>query len=215
VKRPLIPLVLPLLLVPMNLSFAAGNANDLVKQSIQKWGLQTEIPNQAVEPPSDPLQFHLSPEVLRFLLWSAVIVGVAVILWSLRDNLPIFSRSRKITAPAGVPASAAQSSRLDAAQVEADDLARQGHFGEAMHVLLLKSLDELRRQLKISFAVSLTSREILRRVQLSEVGRRALADIILAVEQVYFGGRAVGASDYSDCRNKFDVLKHSLAAVVA
>jgi hypothetical protein len=97
--------------------------------------------------------------------------------------------------------------------MEADDLARQGRYSEAMHLLLLKSLNELRRNLGINFAASLTSREILRRVQLSDLGRRALAAIIQSVERIYFGGQEAGQADYSECRQHFDVLRHSLAAV--
>jgi len=109
----------------------------------------------------------------------------------------------------------AQSNRMDEAQLEADDLARQGQYGEAMHVLLLKGLNEIRRQLGISFAVSLTSREILRRVQLSDVGRQSLSAIIRSVELTYFGGEDAGQSDYSDCRSNFETLKRSLATVAA
>ena len=142
-----------------------------------------------------------------------MILGVIVISWSLRDSLPGSSRSRKIIAPAEVPPSPAPSNPLEEAQIEADDLARQGHYGEAMHLLLLKSLNEIRRQLGVSFAVSLTSREILRRLRLSEIGRQALAAIIRSVERTYFGGADAGESDYADCRGNFETLKHSLTTV--
>jgi hypothetical protein len=235
VKFHFFPLVLPLVFVSANTLFAAAvDANGLIrqsvrtrglqtempseifKQSVRNLGLQTQMPGQVVESASDPwFNWHLSPDILRFILWGAVILGILVIFWSLRDSLPVFSRSRKIVAPETAPAAATQCSRMNEAQIEADDLAGQGYFSEAMHVLLLKSLDEIRRQLRISFAVSLTSREILRYVQLSDVGRRALAAIIQSVEQAYFGGREVGPQDYSDCRSNFDALKHSLAAAVA
>jgi hypothetical protein len=234
VKFHFFPLVLPLVFVPANPLFAAVDANGLIRQSVRTQGLQTDMPSEifkqsvrnlglqtnmpgkVVESASDPwFNWHLSPDILRFILWGAVILGIFVIFWSLRDSLPVFSRSRKIVAPETAPAAATPSSRMNEAQIEADDLAGQGHFSEAMHVLLLKSLDEIRRQLRISFAVSLTSREILRHVQLSDVGRRALAAIIQSVEQAYFGGREVGPQDYSDCRSNFDALKHSLAAAVA
>lgn len=185
----------------------------MVRQSADRLGLQTEMPDPVAS--DHGFNFHISPELIRFMLWGAVIVGIVVIVWSLRDSLPVISRSRKIIAPEQAPTAMAQSNRMDEAQLEADDLARQGQYGEAMHVLLLKGLNEIRRQLGISFAVSLTSREILRRVQLSDVGRQSLSAIIRSVERTYFGGEDAGQSDYSDCRSNFETLKRSLATVAA
>jgi hypothetical protein len=205
---------LPLLLAATNLVFAAVDNSDMVKQSVKKWGLQTEMPSETVTAPAENwLNFPVSTEFVRLMLWGCVMAGVVVVVWSLRDSLPVFSRSRKIIARDQAPPSMSPSNRMDEAQVEADDLARQGHYGEAMHVLLLKSLNEIRRQLGISFAVSLTSREILRRVQLPDIGHQSLTAIIASVERTYFGGRPAGQNDYSDCRSNFDDLKHSLATV--
>ncbi len=47
----------------------------------------------------------------------------------------------------------------------ADELAAEGRFVEAMHVLLLQALADMRRRLDEQFADSLTSREILRACQ--------------------------------------------------
>lgn len=212
-KFPFAPFALTLLLAPINRLFAAVDANDMVRQSADRLGLQTEMPDPVAS--DHGFNFHISPELIRFMLWGAVIIGIVVIVWSLRDSLPVISRSRKIIAPEQAPAAMAQSNRMDEAQLEADDLARQGQYGEAMHVLLLKGLNEIRRQLGISFAVSLTSREILRRVQLSDVGRQSLSAIIRSVELTYFGGEDAGQSDYSDCRSNFETLKRSLATVAA
>jgi hypothetical protein len=104
---------------------------------------------------------------------------------------------------------------MEEAQLEADDLARQGHYRQAMHVLLLNSLDEIRGQLGTRFAVSLTSREILRRIKLSETGRQSLASIVQSVERTYFGSEGAGQSDYAACRHDFETLKHSLATDAA
>jgi hypothetical protein len=100
---------------------------------------------------------------------------------------------------------------MEEAQLEADDLARRGQYGEAMHVLLLKSLAEIRLRLGTSFAVSLTSREILRRVALPQSGTGALGAIVQSVEQTYFGGRPAGHEDYLGCRQEFETLRRSLA----
>ena len=182
----------------------------------QKSGPQAEVPNPAVTAPDHrSTSSPGTPGFIRWLLWGTVIIGTLVIVWSLRDSLPVISRSRKIVAPEPAPPSPAAAKRMGEAQLEADDLARQGRYGEAMHVLLLKSLGEIRRQLGTSFASSLTSREILRRVQLPDIGQKSLTAIIRSVERTYFGGKDAGQSDYSDCRSHFETLKHSLATVAA
>jgi hypothetical protein len=193
-------------------AFAVRDVKAVVEQSTRSLNLQTEMPEEVEA--TRWFDLHLSPDLVRVMLWGTVVLGVLVVGWSLRDSLPVLSRSRKIAARDEV-ASSAPAGRLEEAQVEADDLARDGHYGEAMHLLLFKSLNEIRRQRGVSFAVSLTSREILRRIQLSDPGRNSLGAIIVSVERTYFGGRPAGQADYSDCRSNFDILKHSLAALGA
>jgi hypothetical protein len=205
-----------LLPAPINPVFAAADDSDMVRQSVKRWGLQTEMPGKTdTAPAANWLDLHLSPELVQLTLWGVVIAGVVVVVWSLRDSLPILSRSRKIVAQDQAPPSVAQANRMDEAQVEADDLTRQDYYGEAVHVLLLKSQNEIRRQLGISFAVSLTSREILRQVKLPDIGHQSLTAIIASVERTYFGGQSADQNDYSDCRSNFDNLRHSLASVAA
>ncbi|WP_199084808.1 hypothetical protein [Bosea sp. ASV33] len=210
---------LPLLLVAFcavafdGAARAATDAGEIVRQSIRRHDIQAEMP--APEPKAaswlDWLKFDLSPDTLRILLWGAVILGVAVTIWSLRDSLPAFSRLRRIKAAETSSGFSNPSARMDEAQLEADDLASRGQYGEAMHVLLLKSLAEIRLRLGTSFAVSLTSREILRKVSLPQAGTGALGAIVQSVEQTYFGGRSAGREDYLGCRQEFEVLKRSLA----
>jgi hypothetical protein len=255
VKFALLPFALTLLLaLPIRPVFAAADPDDLVREAVQRLGLQTEMPApklgrqaevpapqsappaempssksgpqaEAPPPPSanapdvnnqdqEPNSLAV-PDVIRFLLWGAVIAGTLVIVWSLRDSLPVISRSRKIIAPEPARPPLTPSNRMEEAQLEADDLARQGHYREAMHLLLLKSLTEIRRQLGTSFAISLTSREILRRVQLSDIARQSLSAIIRSVERTYFGGGDAGQRDYSDCRTNFETFKRSLTTVDA
>jgi hypothetical protein len=92
----------------------------------------------------------------------------------------------------------------------ADDLARQGRFVDAMHVLLLQGLADIRRHLGEQFADSLTSREILRSTKLSEAGRGPLRDIIARVEWTYFGKHPAERDDYAACRASFDALARAV-----
>jgi hypothetical protein len=195
-------------------TWASSDARDIVRQSISRRDLQSDMPAEIAKQQHwlDWLKFDISPEWGRIILWGAVILGILITIWSLRDSLPILSRSRKIVASEIRGQSASPSSRMDEARMEAEDLASQGNYGEAMHLLLLKSLAEIRLRLGVSFAASLTSREIVRRVQLPQTGRGALAAIVQSVERTYYGGRLASREDYAGCREEFDTLKRSLAA---
>jgi hypothetical protein len=103
--------------------------------------------------------------------------------------------------------------RLEEAQIDADDLAREGRIVEAMHLLLLRSLAELRRSLDLRFADSLTSREILSRLRLPKRALGALTDIVARVEFAYFGNRQTGEEDYQACRRSFADLTSAVRAV--
>jgi hypothetical protein len=106
------------------------------------------------------------------------------------------------------PGSAA--SAVDALSA-ADQLSRYGRFVEAMHMLLLQSLAEIRQRLGVQFADSLTSREILRGTTLSPQGRASLREIVAAVEWTYFGGYPAEMRDYAACRRSFENLRRALA----
>ena len=92
----------------------------------------------------------------------------------------------------------------------ADELAAQGRFVEAMHVLLLQALADIRRRLDEEFADSMTSREILRSRQVSDALRRPLRDVISRVEWTYFGGHPADRDDYLACRASFSALAQAL-----
>lgn len=176
---------------------------------------QTEPTPEEPEAPPD-VSWIPSEELARLVLWGAIALGIVLIAWSMRDALPGISRARKIRARDFEPDAAAPvAERMKEAQLEADDLARQGRIAEAMHVLLLRSLAELRRRLGLSFAASLTSREILRRIDLPDSGRAGLTDIVARVERAYFGGHAVEPADYEACRHSYEALTGALGRAAA
>jgi hypothetical protein len=186
------------------------------REAIRSGDLQADMPHPKSETPSAFwFNFHLSPEAAKILLWTLVIAGIVVIVWSIRDKLPMFDRSRKLAPLDDQGVATPQARRLEEAQAEAEVLAEHGLYVEAMHVLLLRSVAEMRKRLGLSFADSLTSREILHRAPLSERGRNALAAIIFAVEGSYFGRRGASKDDYLACRNSFDALKQSLIVEAA
>ncbi|MBV8751671.1 MAG: hypothetical protein JO328_02305 [Hyphomicrobiales bacterium] len=174
------------------------------EQAIQRLGLQADLPH---DPEQTPLQIQLPPEAL----WLMVAIGLGLLLYMFRDMIPAFgfmSRGDVESGEEGIGGTVAKPPEQVLAA--ADDLARQGRFVDAMHVLLLQGLADIRRHLGEQFADSLTSREILRSTKLSEAGREPLRDIVRRVEWTYFGKHPAEREDYLACRASFDALAHAL-----
>jgi hypothetical protein len=176
------------------------------KDSIRSLDLQTELAIDNSKP------FQLSPvRIPQEVLWVALALAIALLLYAMREqlmNLFLPAKTGWEPPPPGVGEVkiGSESDTLAAA----DRLSREGNFVEAMHVLLLHSLSEIRRQLGEQFADSLTSREILRVARLTAVARTALRDIVGAVERTYFGAYPAQEGDYAACRQNFSVLQHAL-----
>ncbi len=171
--------------------------------------LQTTLPTaKTPPPPSSDFHLHIPGTLAEWILWGALAVGVVFALFALRDVIPGLRRRPKLKAPAGevLPQTIEAVERMEETGDEADALARRGLLAEAMHMLLLRSLAELRQRLGVTLADSLTSREILQRLTLPDVGRQALADLIHRVEFVHFGKRPAGPDDYGACRASYEQL---------
>ena len=177
----------------------------LADQAIHKLDLQTELRRE--EKQEEPYQLTLPPETV----WIAVIVGVIILLYAFRDMIPVLRAERSGTWAEDETAALQAGPRAPEVVLDAaDELAAQGRFVEAMHVLLLQALADIRRRLREEFADSMTSREILRSRQVSDALRRPLRDVISRVEWTYFGGHAAVRDDYLACRTSFSALVEAL-----
>ena len=156
--------------------------------------------------------FTLSDEFVRVLLWIAVIAGAGVLAYYVYEILPASMTGRQQWEDAADGAAGAARRADAAARAAADELAAQGRFVEAMHVLLLQGLDDMRMRLDLRFADSLTSREIVSRADAPAGAKAALRDIIQWVELAYFGDHPVDRDDYDACRRSFVALDSSLSA---
>ena len=183
-----------------------GSPREAAAVAIRSLDLQTELPR---EPAPPPWHFRLPPEVF----WLALIVGLAALIYAFWEELPIWRLGwRRGWSDGAEGAAALEGDTPEEVAAAADDLARQGRFGEAMHALLLQSLADVRRRLDEQFADSLTSREILRSTRLPSEGREPLREIIARVERTYFGEYAAGPQDYVACREQFSELARALHA---
>ena len=166
-----------------------GPAERAAGDSIRSLNLQTELP-QRQQRKSFPVQIPVE------VVWLALIAAAGLILYLLRDSLPFWRRSRDQWDDTSAETQANTTPGPIDALGAADQLSRYGRFVEAMHMLLLQSLAEIRQRLGVQFADSLTSREILSRLRLPEIALSAFADIVARVEFAYFGDRQTSQEDY-------------------
>ncbi|MEQ8356140.1 MAG: DUF4129 domain-containing protein [Kiloniellaceae bacterium] len=172
---------------------------------------QTERP--APEEPDDKEPLRIPPWLVKTVLWTVGIVVAGLVLYFLVNLLldllngrRAFGRDRgKTPAPAAVvetPVTLDAETRIRTL-AEADALASEGRFAEAIHLLLLVALERLRRELGPRVAPAMTSREVLRLTPVPGAARDPLARMVALCEIKHFGGRAAGAPDYRTCRRDF------------
>lgn len=87
---------------------------------------------------------------------------------------------------------------------EADALAREGRYAEAVHLLLFRSIEDIQTRLEGGVPTSLTAREIAALGRLPERARKGLAPIIQVVEKSYFGGRPVDVAGWQHARSSYE-----------
>jgi len=197
--------------VPAGLAQSPSAVEQARAAVIRQPDLQLQLPTGEEDEPPPNRRVRI-PE---WAFWVVVAGGVLFILYHLRDVIPGLAAwrgtDRGWAEEAEEGALLATRSPADVL-LTADELARAGRYVDAMHVLLLKSLTDIRQRLDEEFADSLTSREILRRARLPAAGATALGEIVLGVERSYFGDHPVGAEDYQACRRHFDELGAALTA---
>lgn len=82
---------------------------------------------------------------------------------------------------------------------EAERLAAAGRYGEAIHLILLRFLADMRHMTSVVLADSSTSREILRSPSVPAALRDGLATLVGAVELCHFGGHEADQKLFDHC----------------
>lgn len=142
-------------------------------------------------------------QIASALLW--VLVGVVVLVlvsWLVQE----YRGSHDDPAPARPPSdddTEARAAVVAQPLNDAEALAQQDRFDEAIHALLLRTVEALERTLPTGLPRSLTSREILALVSMNESARVAFSELVRAVELSYFGSQVPGPAEYRACRAYF------------
>lgn len=86
---------------------------------------------------------------------------------------------------------------------DADTLAADGRFVDAVHALLYRSIEDIRTK-RGAVEAFLTSREIGSLKDLDSSARQSLGTIIILVEGSFFGGKQLGAEDWQTARSAYE-----------
>jgi hypothetical protein len=136
--------------------------------------------------------------------WALLAILVALALWFLVRKL----KDRRLSHAAPAPRQMApwQPGLRQARLVlqDADGLAAQGRFDEAVHMLLLVSIQEISDRQQGLVTPALTSREIAALPALTPLAQRIFSGIAQVVEHSRFGGHAIGDAEFQRCRAGFD-----------
>lgn len=159
-----------------------------------------------LEPLAQILRF-IAP-VLYYVFWAGVIVGVALIVYTIvlevMRRLPQTRTEEATPEDAPVAQYRPTTAKAHALLEEADRLAREGRFGEAVRVLLHRSIEDMEEAFPAAIVPSMTSREIEGIEHLSDGGRITFVKIARAVEASLFAGRPLSADQYADCRTAYE-----------
>ena len=203
---------------------AVANGDDWTPEGLQRVAdrVLTDIRYQRTLPDSvleetEPMRtgptFDFDPGVFgplaQAVLYSLIVACIVVAgLWLYRGR----SSWRREPRTSESVAMAAETVPLegDAVLRDADALASAGRYAEAIHVLLLRTIEAMRARLDRHLAPSLTSREILTRVALGDDARHALGVLVSAVEVSLFGGRSADTDEYQKCRTSFERFAEAL-----
>jgi hypothetical protein len=144
--------------------------------------------------------------VLRVLFWIAI---AAIIIFILYIILRRISGSRWTWRRSAADSEGPADWRPEEAPArallrDADALAAQGRFGEAAHLLLFRSIEEIDSRRPELVRPALTTRDIAAAPAIPSGPRSAFLAIAMLVERSLFGGRDLAEPDWRQCRAAYE-----------
>lgn len=136
------------------------------------------------------------------IIWILVAIGVALaalLIWRILSPGPRLRRQPEIAEPEWAPDAAEALGLLE----DADQLAAQGRFDEAAHLLLQRTVVQIREARPGLLEPSSTAREISTMPALPEAARRAFGVIAGRVEMSLFALRGLNAEDWQAARSAY------------
>lgn len=145
--------------------------------------------------------------VFKIVFWLGLAVIVVAIAWYIvreliRIRLPQKTVKTADKTPEWRPAPAAALALLS----DADALAAEGRFAEAVHLLLLRSINDIDGRLPNIVRPALTARDIAGLSRLPAAALPAFTRIARVVEASLFGGQTVDRDTFADCRQAYETF---------
>ena len=144
--------------------------------------------------------------IAPYIFWAGVAVGAGFILFLIGQRLFAVKRGLVmggLKLSGGTEPWRPAPEQARALLEEADQLAADGRFVEAAHLILLRSIQDIQARRPRAVAVSLTSRDIAGLEALPPSARVLFAGIAEAVEISLFGGRPLDRDGYARCRDAY------------
>jgi hypothetical protein len=144
--------------------------------------------------------------VLKVLFWAGLAAVAALILYLIgRELIGVRLRRRPPKAKA-TPAEAwrPEPARARALLEDADRMAAQGRYDEAVRLLLHRSIDDFSGRRPGQVRPALTSRDIGGLAAMPARAREAFGRIAQAVETSFFAARPLDAAGFAQCRQAYE-----------
>ena len=140
--------------------------------------------------------------------WGVVVLAGLVLYFVIREIVRYRRRERAVVQRAPDYASdwRPTPARARALLADADLLAAQGNYAEAVHLLLFRSIDDIDERRPSTLTPALTSRDIGGIAALPASARFAFARIAASVERSFFGRSDVSAEDFAECRRAYEAF---------
>lgn len=151
--------------------------------------------------------FEALAPLMQWLFWGAVLGLVALILFFIGREILNLRKPLPRPTPHVLGGEPDWRPDRDAARdllAAADRLAAEGRYGEAAHLILLRSVEDIQSRRPKALRVSLTTREIASLEALPGEARPAFRRIGQVVERSLFGGAEVGPDAFADCRRAYE-----------
>lgn len=142
--------------------------------------------------------------ILIGIVFVAILIGLVMVFG---ESITLRGRQKEKKAETDisiVPDLRPEESRAHALLEDADRLAAEGRFAEAVHLLLFRSIDDIQEKRSGIIGRSLTAREIGALGILPDPVRNALSPIIRIVERSFFGGRDVDETGWREARTSYE-----------
>ena len=145
----------------------------------------------------------MSWPVFKWVLLAIAVLCAAALLWRMLSPILGYRRLKPVTATEGEEGWTPDRGEALTLLEEADRLAENGSFEEATHLLLQRSVEQIRTAWPRWLGPSSTAREIAGLPSLPDKARRAFSTISERVERSLFALRALSRDDWQAARSAY------------